>query len=78
MRRHRGCAFFLRPIHFRGNEQTVPMHVFRNVRVVHNLYGDALALSHPQQGTGDLVAVADRAEHNLGRQLDQSSVRSAG
>jgi hypothetical protein len=46
------------------------MHVFRNVRVVHNLYGDAPALSHPQQGAGDLVAIADRAEHNLWRQLD--------
>ena len=71
MRRHRGCTFFLRPVHLRGNQQTVPMHVLRNVRAVHNLYGDALALSHPQQGTGDLVAVADSAEHNLGRQLNR-------
>jgi hypothetical protein len=46
------------------------MHVFRNVRVAHNLNGDALALSHPQQGTGNLVAVADSAEHNLGCELD--------
>jgi hypothetical protein len=46
------------------------MDVFRNVCVVHNLYGDRLALAHPQQGTGDLIAVADGAEHNLRGQLD--------
>jgi hypothetical protein len=31
------------------------MHVFRNVCIVHNLYGDRLALAHPQQGTGDFI-----------------------
>jgi hypothetical protein len=46
------------------------MHVLRNVRVVHNLDGDALALAHPQQGTGDFIAVADRADDNLRGQLD--------
>ena len=71
MRRYRGRAFFLGSIHVRGYEQPVPMHVFRNVRAVHNLYRDAPALSHPQQGTGDLVAVADGADHHLRGQLDR-------
>ena len=48
MRRYRRCTFFLSSINVRGNEQTVPMHKFRNIRVVDNLYADALALSHPQ------------------------------
>lgn len=30
----------------------MPMHRFRNIRVVNNLYADALGLSHPQQRTG--------------------------
>jgi hypothetical protein len=46
------------------------MHVFRNVRVVDNFYGDAPALSHPQQRTGDSIAVADRADYNLRGELD--------
>ena len=78
MRRDRGRAFFLRPIHFRGNEQAMPVHVFRNVRVVHNLDGDALPLSHAQQGAGHLVAVADRADYNLRGQLDDHGRDSKG
>ena len=49
----------------------MPMHVLRNVCVVHNIDGDALALAHPQQGTGDFIAVAYRADDNLGGQFDQ-------
>ena len=48
----------------------MPVHVFRNIRVVHYLYGDALALAHPQQRTGDLIAVADGADYNIRGQLD--------
>ena len=48
VRRYRRCTFFLRSINVRGNEQTVPMHIFRNIRVVDDLYSDPLALSHPQ------------------------------
>ena len=33
MRVDRRRAFFFHPVHVRGNEQTVPVHVFRNVRV---------------------------------------------
>jgi hypothetical protein len=48
----------------------MPMHVFRNVCVVHNFYGYRLAFAHPQQGARDLIAVADGAEHNPRSQLD--------
>ena len=48
MRWDRRCTFFLRSINIRGNEQTVPMHVFRNIRVVDDFHTDALALSHAQ------------------------------
>jgi hypothetical protein len=71
MGRDRQRAFLLSSVHFRWNEQAMPMHVFRNVCVVHNLYSDRLALAHPQQGTGDLIAVADGADDNLRRQFDQ-------
>lgn len=47
------------------------MHVLRNVCVVHNFDGDGLALAHPQEGTGDFIAVADCADYNLRGQLDQ-------
>src|SRR5215475_9673284 len=83
MRRDRRCSFFFRPIYFWGDEQAMPMHVFRNVCVVHNLYDDRLALAHSQEGTGDLIAVADSADHNLRGQLDhhrcdsQTEIRSA-
>ena len=68
--RDRRGAFFLRPIYFRRNEQAMPMHVLRNVCVVHNVDGDGLALAHPQEGTGDFIVVADCADHNLRGQLD--------
>jgi hypothetical protein len=47
------------------------MNVLRNVCVVHNLNGDALALANPQEGTGDFIAVTDGADDNLRGQLDQ-------
>ena len=56
----------------------MPVHVFRNVRVVHNLDGDALPLSHAQEGARHLVAVADRADYNLRGQLDDHGRDSKG
>ena len=48
MRRYRRCTFFLRAVNVGGNEQTVPMHIFRNIRFVDDLYADALAFAHTQ------------------------------
>src|SRR6202012_1567863 len=64
-------AFFLSPIYFRRSEQAMPMHVLRNVCVVHNVDGDVPAFAYAQQGTGNLITVSDRADYTLRSQLDQ-------
>ncbi len=78
MRRDRRCALFLHSVYFRGNKQAMPVHVFRNVGVVHNLHGDSLALSHPQKGTGNFIAVADRADYHPRGQLDHCGCDAQG
>jgi hypothetical protein len=54
------------------------MHVFRNVRLVHNVDGDVLPLSHTQERARHLVAVADRADYNLRGQLHDDGRDSKG
>ena len=46
------------------------MDVLRNVRIIHNVDGNGLALAHPQERTGNHIAVADRADDNLWGQLN--------
>ena len=47
------------------------MHVLGHVCIIHNIDGDGLALAHPHERTGNLIVVADRADHNLRSQLDR-------
>ena len=62
MGRDHRCAFLLRAVNIRRDEESMPVYKFGHVGFVHDIHGHRFALPHSQDGTRRGAVIADRAD----------------
>jgi len=74
LRRNKWSAFFGSSIHIDGNLLTVPMQLFRRIRVVVNVNRDLPPFRKTKQRSRKLSVVGNGGNDSLGRDLDRGGL----